>query len=313
MVHCRSSKLNLRVFLVSMYLYLQKTCQILCVKPSDADTPIPSVSLPSFSRNNEEYAVGAIIERVSDSFDLYATVFLLCHQLKLPLDKRRRNSLLFPSWISALSSFEETEYHSFGVRSGASNFTCRIRHMDGGSYYTVEGEFVPKGITSNSEGELHLDILRCKMQDTERAYMELAGSSEELEIEIFEGTYPLIRFMIPWVSRTTANDRPGNAKNFDSTLNAWKGFNRSAPGVWSNDRLHLCVPEWGDSPNKVTLPRLLEFLQHHLLLGVDHIFMSFRTEENEDFFLWNYLDSFISEGSVTVNKMTDYGLDGLHR
>jgi hypothetical protein len=119
--------------------------------------------------------------------------------------------------------------------------------------------------------------------------------------------------MIPWVSRTTANDRPGNAKNFDSTLNAWKSFNRSAPGVWSNDRLHLCVPEWSDSPNKVTLPRLLEFLQHHLLLGVDHIFMSFRPEENEDFFLWNYLDSFISEGSVTVNKMTDYGLDGLYR
>jgi hypothetical protein len=295
-----SNQLGMRVCLVCVLFCLQSIGKIHAVKPSD--TPIPSVSLPSFSRNNEEYAVGAIIERVSDSFDLFATVFLLGHQLKLPFDDLLKNSLPSSSWTSALSS-----------RSSASNFTCRIRHKDGGSYYKVEGEFVPKGITSNSEGELHLDILRCKMQDTERAYMELAGSSEELEIEIFEGTYPLIRFMIPWVSRTTANDRPGYAKNFDSTLNAWKGFNRSATGVWSNDRLHLCVPEWGDSPNKVTLPRLLEFLQHHLLLGVDHIFMSFRTEENEDFFLWNYLDSFISEGSVTVNKMTDYGLDGLHR
>ena len=300
-----SNQLGMRVCLVCVLFCLQSISKILGVKPSDA--PIPSVSLPSFSRNNEEYAVGAIIERVSDSFDLYATIFLLGHQLKLPLDDRLKNSLPSSSWTSALRSFGR------GERSGASNFTCRIRHTDGGSYYTVEGEFVPKGITSNSEGELHLDILRCKMQDTERAYMELAGSSEELEIELFEDTSPLIRFMIPWVGRTTANDRPGNAKNFHSTLNAWKGFNRSAPGVWSNDRLHLCVPEWGDSPNKVTLPRLLEFLQHHLLLGVDHIFMSFRPEENEDFFLWNYLDSFISEGSVTVNTMTDYGLDGLYR
>jgi hypothetical protein len=300
-----SNQLGMRVCLACVLFSLQSVGNIHAVKP--ADTAIPSVSLPSFSRNNEEYAVGAIIERVSDSFDLYATVFLLGHQLKLPLDDRLKNSLPSPSWPSALSSLGR------GERSGASNFTCRIRHKDGGSYYTVEGEFVPKGITSNSEGELHLDILRCKMQDTERAYMELAGSSEELEIEIFEDTSPLIRFMVPWVSRTTANGRFGNAANFDSTLSAWKGFNRSAPGVWSNDRLHLCVPEWGDSPNKVTLPPLLEFLQHHLLLGVDHIFMSFRPEENEDFFLWNYLDSFISEGSVTVNTMTDYGLDGLYR
>ena len=297
----------MRVCLVCVLFSLQFIGKIHAVKPSDTHAPIPSVLLPSFSRNNEEYAVGAIIERVSDSFDLYATVFLLCHQLELPLDKRRKNSSPSPSWTSALSSFGR------GVTRSASNFTCRIRHKDGGSYYTVEGEFVPKGITSNSEGELHLDILRCKMQDTERAYMELAGSSAELQIEILEDTSPLIRFMIPWASRTTANDRLGNARNFDSTLCAWKGFNRSAPGVWRNDRLHLCVPEWGDSPNKVTLPRLLEFLQHHLLLGVDHIFMSFRPEENEDFFLWNYLDSFISEGSVTVNAMTDYGLDGLYR
>ena len=67
------------------------------------------------------------------------------------------------------------------------------------------------------------------------------------------------------------------------------------------------------SPNKVTLPPLLEFLQHHLLLGVDHIFMSFRPRGDDEITLRKYLDSFISEGSVTVNTMTDYGLDGLYR
>ena len=234
-------------------------------------------------------------------------------RLKLPPDKRRKNSLLYPSWSSAMSTFEETKYHPDGVRSRASKFTCRIRHTEGGSYYTVEGQFVPKGITSKTGGNLYLDILRCKMQHTESAYMDLARSSEELQIEIFEDDSPLIRFKIPWHSRTTANSRLEPAKNLDSTSDAWKGFNRSAPGVWNNDRLHLCVPEWSDSPNKVTLPPLLEFLQHHLLMGVDHISMSFRPKGNEKEVLWNFLDSFISEGSVTVNKMTDYGLDSLYR
>ena len=310
-MYSQSNRLAMSVLRISLYLLLLKTCHIGAANSSDAS--IPYVSLPSFSMQYREYALGAIIERVSDSFDLYATVFLLCHQLKLPPDKRRKNSLLFPSWTSALSTFKETEYLPDGLRSRASNFTCRIKHSEGGSYYTVEGQFVPKGINSNSIGDLHLDVLRCKMQDTERAYMELARSSEELHIEIFEDDSPLIRFKVPWYSRTTANNLLGSAKNLDSTLDAWKGFNRSARGVWNNDRLHLCVPGWSDSPNKVTLPPLLEFLQHHLLMGVDHIYMSFRPKGNEKEILWNFLDSFITEGSVTVNTMTDYGLDGLYR
>ena len=311
-MHSLPSQLTKRIVLITIYLFLQKTFSICAINFSDAPTPF--VSLPSFSVHHEEYALGAIIERVSDSFDLYSTVFLLCHQLNLPPDKRRKNSLLFPSWTTAVTTFEETEYQPSGIRSKASKFTCRIRHTEGGgSYYTVAGQFVPKGITSTSEGDLYLDILRCKMQDTESAYMQLAGSSEELDIEIFEDDKSLMRFKIPWLSRTTANNRVEPATNHNSTLIAWRGFNKSAPGVWNNDKIHLCVPEWSDSPNKVTLPPLLEFLQHHLLIGVSHIYMSFRPKGNEKEVLSNFLDGFISEGSLTVNTMTDYGLDGLYR
>jgi hypothetical protein len=35
--------------------------------------------LPNFAIDYSEYALGAIIERVSDSFDLYVSTFLLCH------------------------------------------------------------------------------------------------------------------------------------------------------------------------------------------------------------------------------------------
>ena len=310
-MHSLSDQFTKRVVLISIYLFLHNTFSICAVDFSDAPTPF--VSLPSFSVHHEEYALGAIIERVSDSFDLYSTVFLLCHQLKLPSDKRRKNSLLFPSWTTAVTNFEETEYHPSGIRSKASKFTCRIRHTAGGPSYKVDGQFVPRGITSTYEGDLHLDILRCKMQDTENAYMQLAGSSEELDIEIFEDDKSLIHFKIPWLSRTTANNRVEPATNHNSTLIAWRGFNKSAPGVWNNDKIHLCVPEWSDSPNKVTLPPLLEFLQHHLLIGVSHIYMSFRPKGNEKEVLSNFLDGFISEGSLTVNTITDYGLDGLYR
>jgi hypothetical protein len=35
----------------------------------------------------------------------------------------------------------------------------------------------------------------------------------------------------------------------------------------------MCVPGWEDYPSKASMPLLLEWVQHHLLLGVDHVFM----------------------------------------
>ena len=42
------------------------------------------VTLPNFARDFTEFALSALIERVSDSFDLYLTTFFICHVLLEP-------------------------------------------------------------------------------------------------------------------------------------------------------------------------------------------------------------------------------------
>ena len=63
-------------------------------------------------------------------------------------------------------------------------------------------------------------------------------------------------------------DPPGS-----SAFDSWKGFDPSTPGKWSHDRVYLCVPGWEDLPSKASMPLLVEWAQHHLLQGVDHIFI----------------------------------------
>ena len=46
------------------------------------------VRLPNFVIDYSDYAIGAMIERVSDSFDLYATVFFLCHTILTPNNEK---------------------------------------------------------------------------------------------------------------------------------------------------------------------------------------------------------------------------------
>lgn len=47
------------------------------------------------------------------------------------------------------------------------------------------GRFVPNKLTLDSNSNKRIDILRCKMTDTQRAYMELARSEHQLQVRIF--------------------------------------------------------------------------------------------------------------------------------
>ena len=68
------------------------------------------------------------------------------------------------------------------------------------------------------------------------------------------------------------------------------------------------------TPSQAKLPMFLEFAQHHLLLGADHIFMGAR-------FLWNSphmslilqaFRSFILEGTVSMTSLTGDNLDKVY-
>jgi hypothetical protein len=284
-----------------------------------ADGPTTYSSLPRFADDNSEYALGAIIERVSDSFDLFTTVFLLSHSIPLrqfsyPGNTPTKGATVVQPWKKLISKFQTTVYHPNGVRKSTSKISCKISHGVGGAFYMVEGEFVPRDQFTNFEGDVPLDILRCKMQDTEKAYLNLARSGESAHIEIFRGSASVMRFEIPWRSRRAGYMLSEPPDHSLSTFDAWKGFNNGTPGVWTHDKIHLCASGWNYEPTKTTLPSLLEFLQHHILQGVDHIFTTsmFKWQSPRSQLLERVMSSFIEDGHLSLNTHAGHGMDGLY-
>ena len=267
------------------------------------------VRLPNFAVDFSDYVLGAMIERTSDSFDLYATVFMLCHDILLPRKGKSAETgqTISPEvhdvWKIAINTFGETVYNEMGVRKTPTPFYCNISHTEGGPYYVVDGSFVPNSLTFDSNANRRLDILRCKMEDTESAYMNLAGTSKEMRIEILRGDFSLLSFRIPWSDRKTGYMLDTPDDQVVTIIDPWKGFNKSTPGVWTHDRLHMCIPGWEDAPSKVYLPIFLEWIQHHLLMGADHIFTAMTMSWNSSSFelTRRVLSSFIDEGVLSMN------------
>ena len=236
------------------------------------------VVLPNFANDFSEYLLGALIERVADSYELYATMFFLCHSLFDAKNGGEEGSgysmsrEVYDVWKGAFKHFDTTEYTGTGTRSKPPLFYCNISHNGQAPFYLVEGEFVPSKTTADGNGNSRLDILRCKMTDTERAYMDLAGTNAEMSVQIIRNQDILMRLTIPWNSRKTGFMLSEPEGQVVSTIDPWKGFNKSTPGIWKLDDIYMCVPGWEDAPSKASLPIFLEFFQHHFLLGVDHIF-----------------------------------------
>ena len=280
------------------------------------------VELPNFSIDLTEYALGGMIERVSDSYDLYATVFFLSQSLLEPQDispatmtVQKISPEVSEVWMTAARNFEKTAYAPTGVRMTPPGFYCNISHTPNGPYYIVEGQFVSNKASPDSNANKRLDILRCKMEDTESAYMNLAGSSESMRIEIIRGDFSLMSFRIPWGIRKTGFMLDEPADQVVTKLDPWKGFNKSTPGIWTHDRMHLCVPGWEDIPSKVTLPVLLEWIQHHVLMGASHIFAGavFSWDSKHMHTINRIVSSFIDDGLVSITSHSGDNIDGTYR
>ena len=297
------------------------------------------VKLPNFAVDYSDYALGAMIERVLDSFDLYATVFFLCHSILTPSNRKNGNDIknenqnqsdgdnenikiathmsaeVYDAWKIAMSHFESSTYTSDGVRYTPAPFYCNISNTENGSYYLAEGVFVPNNISTDTSANQRLDILRCKMQNTEQAYMNLARSSHEMRIEILRGDYSLLRFRIPWGARATGFLIDFPTDQFISGFDPWVGFDKNNPGVWSPHKLHMCVSGWDTLPDKKSISLFLEWIQHHVLLGVDHIFtgVAFSWDSEHMQIIRKLSRSFIDEELVTLTSLSGDGLDQTYR
>jgi hypothetical protein len=85
-----------------------------------------------------------MIERVSDSYDLYLTTFFLCHWLLKPkeglsaVSGEKVSPEVVDVWKRAMVNFEETKYHDNGERVQPPHMYCKIRHSESSTPYIVQ-------------------------------------------------------------------------------------------------------------------------------------------------------------------------------
>eukprot|EP01036_Dinobryon_divergens_P038993 gene38993-51282_t len=159
------------------------------------------------------------------------------------------------------------------------------------------------------------------MQDTERAYRQLARTSASVSVEILRESVSLINFTVPWDTRRTGYMLSTPPESGASKFDAWKGYESGSgsgsgvlPGNAGGDRLHMCVPGLESAPNRQDLPLYLEFVQHHLLLGVDHMFLvnTFGWDSIHMKRFVQMFHSFIDEGTVSVASQAGDGIDNVY-
>jgi hypothetical protein len=122
---------------------------------------------------------------------------------------------------------------------------------------------MPNKCTPDPNANQVMDIMRCKMQDSEKAYMELARSEHEITVEILREKESLITFVVPWKSRVQSRylSRPGDESGADlpdgsskkpwaSKFDPWRGFDKTKPGEWKRDKVYMCIPGMETAPSR---------------------------------------------------------------
>ena len=302
-------------------------------------------TLPAFAVDNSEVFLAALIERSERSTELVLTSFLLCHFMLEPGQLKRQNNMIHPkkmkSWGPLIASKTKyVKYRENGQREETgedTKFVCRIRNTMSSSsssfLYEAEAISMPNRLSPDSNANRRLDVLRCKMEDSEYALKFLARSSASVHVEILRGTQSLINFTVPWETRRTGYllSSPSWATRFDP----WKGLQDAHEGHHhpdfpeALDRLYIASPgfefNYVKSPNRKdatktphlpdlrTISGYVEYVQHHLSIGTDHIFLAVNFGWNSQYmrFLIDALREYIEDGLVSVSSKSGDGLDGV--
>ena len=121
---------------------------------------------------------------------------------------------------------------------------------------------MPNELTVDINANERLDIMRCKMNNGEESYMNLARSNQEITVEIFREKVSLVVFTVPWNTRVQSrflshprdvqgDNSMGTSSNPRASIfDPWMGFNKSTPGVWEREKLFMCVPGLESPPSR---------------------------------------------------------------
>ena len=270
--------------------------------------------LPSFAADESEFFISSMIERSASSSDLHLTTFMLCHSVLNPSTWMMNINKVHPAtkdvWRRVVANSKATPYHLSGAREQLLDhrkFHCAIKESSDSEPYTVAGVFMPNRLTGEPAANRLLDILRCPLQDSWRAFNRFGSSNEELSVQILRGNNSIMTFTVPWRSRRTgflvSNSYTG------SLLDTWSNHYdyKSSSTIKPLDLVHVCVPGSEKEPNRSELPMYLEFISHHLLIGAGHIHLPVPFPENSLQMnrLTSIFKTYIQEGwSLTVNILS---------
>ena len=301
---------------------LRQSTDVITTSPFTESNMSKKISLlPDFAIDGSELVLGAMIERVHESWDLYLTTFFLCHDALKPLPPGYGAERIKPQkeemWKSIMLAFEKVRYVESGKRTEDTRFYCRISNSNSSDSYVVLGEFVPNSVTPDANANKRTDVFRCKMKGTVEAYHQLVRTNASVHVEILREATSLLNFTVPWDERRVGYLLTVPKQYLATTFDPWKAYDsvsQGLPGSSGGDKIHMCVPGLESSPSKLSLPLYLEFVQHHLLLGVDHMFLAVTFgwgSLNMDRFLFAF-KSYIEEGKVSVASQSGDNIDGIY-
>lgn len=262
----------------------------------------------------------------------------------------RLNPNQLPVWNKVMLNFSKTVYRLPGYRAHRPSFSCFMRTIfihpiDQRWLAKDEGEevaaiVVPAAATVDFNANYRTEILRCPIANSSKAYLNYVGRSDYfLEVTLKKNGKSLLTYHVPWQSRmagymsssslpigkwkllpsvgsTTSSADQIMAEMVYSmpslSIDPWRGFEKSKPpSKWSLDKVYMCVPGWRSPPLPRYLSHLLEFIQHHLLMGVRHIFLGVCFAWHSPYMkkLLRVLKPFIDEGRLSIASHTEDNLD----
>lgn len=175
-----------------------------------------------------------------------------------------------------METFTTVRYLPSGARMQeleSEKFYCKISHSSESEYYTVPGMFLPNRLTTDNNANRLLDVMRCPMSDSVKAFLKFANSNGSISVAIIRGKDVISKFSVPWKTRRTGYLQ--STSKAASRLDTWKGHYSTLDQKTTLkdpvDLLHICIPGSQRKPSKEDLPLVLEYVSHHLLIGASHI------------------------------------------
>lgn len=231
--------------------HIQSDMGRIYLQPSPKQTRSHLQTLPCFAVDQSEYFFGSVLELAAHQ--QHIVVFMLSHYSLSRGDDRiigpdRIHKNFVKRWKTAKVAFSSVSYIR-GQRREV--YYCKVADENGSR--VVEGAFVTNSYSTAAEvGDT--DVLRCPISP-------LSQRDHSIVVEILRGDLSLVNYSLPLSHRRIGYLLP--ASSFDAwTPPANPGPHTAALIYGLSTPLHIRLVAY-----------LLQLIQHHVSIGISHIFL----------------------------------------